>query len=239
MTATHTGRGSRIRFSAVALTVAVLALSGCASGRNGEAPAPRTVVTLGDSVAAGAACGCEPFPALYARTQHATDVDLAESGATAADVRAGLGGMRADLSSAAEVIIMIGANDMADVFSQPSRYGAVADGVEDDVAATVTSIRQLHRVPVVVLGYWNVVQDGQVGAAAYGAQGLRDAARATALVNQALRTAAARTGATFVPTEPAFHGDDGGRDPTGLLAPDGDHPNAAGQAAIAALLPPL
>ncbi|MCO8275989.1 SGNH/GDSL hydrolase family protein [Actinoplanes sp. TRM 88003] len=223
-----------LRLLAVA---AVLVSSACATS---PAPAePRSVVTLGDSVAAGAACGCDPFPALYARAQHATDVDLAQDGATAADVRAGLNGMRDELSSAAEVVIMIGANDMAGVFGQPARYATVADGVEADVAATVTTIRRGHRIPVVVLGYWNVVQDGQVAAEAYGADGVRDAGHATALVNQALRTAAERTGATFVPTEPAFHGDDGGRDPTGLLAPDGDHPNAAGQAAIAALIPPL
>ncbi len=217
----------------------VLMVSGCASAPTRHTSSPPSVVTLGDSVAAGAACGCDPFPALYARAQHATDVDLARGGATAADVRAGLGDMRDDLSSAAEVVIMIGANDMADVFGQPSRYASVAAGVENDVAATITAIRQLHQVPVIVLGYWNVVQDGQVGAAAYGTDGVRDAARATSLVNQALQEAAAKTGADYLSTAAAFHGDDGGRDPTGLLSPDGDHPNAAGQAAIAALIPPL
>ncbi|WP_250036299.1 SGNH/GDSL hydrolase family protein [Paractinoplanes maris] len=218
-----------------ALLVALL-LSGCAATPPSAQP---TVVTLGDSVAAGAACGCAPFPALYARAQHATDVDLAESGATAADVRDAVPGERAELSAAAEVVIMIGANDVAAVFGEPGRYAGVADGVGDDVAATVTRIEQLHKVPVVVLGYWNVVQDGQVGAARYGSDGVRDAARAPGLVNRALQAAATRTGATFVPTEAAFHGDDGAHDPTGLLAPDGDHPDAAGQAAIAALLPPL
>jgi len=219
--------------------LAVLMVSGCATAPARHTSSPPSVVTLGDSVAAGAACGCDPFPALYARAQHATDVDLARGGTTAAEVRAGVGGMRDDLSSAAEVVIMIGANDMADVFGQPSRYASVAAGVEDDVAATIIAIRQLHKVPVIVLGYWNVVQDGQVGAAAYGADGVRDAARATSLVNQALQKAAAQTGANYVSTAAAFHGDDGGRDPTGLLSPDGDHPNAAGQAAIAALIPPL
>lgn len=219
----------------VAALFAVLLLSGCTTPR----PQPAVVVTLGDSVAAGAACGCTPFPALYARAQHATDVTRATGGATATDVRAALPAERADLSSAAEVVIMIGANDMADVFGHPSRYTAVADGVQDDVTATITTIEQLHRIPVVVLGYWNVVQDGRVGAAAYGADGMRDAARATDLVNHALQAAATRTGATYVPTAPAFHGDDGSHDPTGLLAPDGDHPDAAGHEAIAALIPPL
>ena len=88
-------------------------------------------------------------------------------------------------------------------------------------------------------GYWNVVLDGRVGAEQYGPDGVRAAAEATRYANDALRVAARQTGARYVPTEAAFHGDDGGRDPTGLLAPDGDHPNAAGHAAIAALIPPL
>ena len=67
---------------------------------------------------------------------------------------------------------------------------------------------------------------------------MRAAAEATRCANEALRAAAARSGATFVPTEAAFHGDGGERDPSGLLAPAGDHPNAAGDAAIAALIPP-
>jgi len=92
---------------------------------------------------------------------------------------------------------------------------------------------------VVVLGYWNVVLDGRVGATEYGPDEARAAADATTRVNDALRDAAAATGATYVPTLAAFHGDDGTLDPTRLLAADGDHPNAAGHAAIAALIPPL
>ncbi|MBU2670661.1 SGNH/GDSL hydrolase family protein [Actinoplanes bogorensis] len=212
---------------------AVLVLAACA------APATPSVVTVGDSVPAGSNCGCTPFPALYATTQHATDVNRAVPGTTSADVRAALPTERAVLSSAAEVVIMIGANDIADVFDDPSRYADVASEVEQNVAASVTQIRDARKIPVIVLGYWNVVQDGQVGAANYGPDGVADATRATTLINQALQQAAAASGGTYVSTAEAFHGDDGTDDPTGLLAPDGDHPNAAGQAAIAALIPPL
>jgi lysophospholipase L1-like esterase len=198
-----------------------------------------TVVTLGDSVPAGAACGCEPFPDLYATAQHAISLNFASSGSTSADVRAAVPGERDALSSAAEAIVMTGANDIASSFDQPADYASVAATIQANVAAAVTAIEQIHRMPVIVLGYWNVVLDGQVGAAQYGPSGVRDAAAATAAVNRALQQAAARSGATYVPTESAFHGDDGGHDPTDLLAPDGDHPNAAGHAAIAALLPPL
>ncbi|WP_433293277.1 SGNH/GDSL hydrolase family protein [Actinoplanes sp. CA-030573] len=199
----------------------------------------RTVVTLGDSVPAGTACGCDPFPALYAREQHATDVNLAEPGSTAADVRAALPTEHDVIASAAEVVIMTGANDMGAVFDDPTRYRSAAESVQADVTATVAAIEQLRPIPVIVLGYWNVVQDGDVGKATYGPDGVQNAADATDLVNNALQQAAAQPGAAYVSTEEAFHGDDGTHDPTGMLAPDGDHPNAAGHAAIAALLPPL
>ncbi|GAB2591390.1 hypothetical protein Aab01nite_39130 [Paractinoplanes abujensis] len=211
----------------LALLVALLGLTACA------APAHPTVVTLGDSVPAGTACGCTPFPALYARSQHATDVNLAVPGATSADVRAAV---PAAASSASEVVLMIGANDMAAVFDDPSRYAATAAAVEANVTATIEAIGHGRRTRVVVLGYWNVVQDGDVGAAAYGPDGVRKATRATDLTNAALQRAAAATDATYVSTEPPFHGPAGA---TALLAPDGDHPDEAGQAAIAKLIPPL
>ncbi|XVU28983.1 SGNH/GDSL hydrolase family protein [Actinoplanes sp. CA-054009] len=197
------------------------------------------VVTLGDSVAAGASCGCQPFPALYASSQHAANVNLAKSGATAADVRAAVPTEKSVFASATEVVIMIGANDMADDFEDPSKYPTVATGVQDDVESTIEAIEAIHRTRVVVLGYWNVVLDGKVAASTYGADEVSDSESATAVINEALQTAATKTGATYISTDAAFHGADGSGDPTNLLASDGDHPNAAGQKAIAALIPPL
>ncbi|MCU7728641.1 SGNH/GDSL hydrolase family protein [Actinoplanes sp. KI2] len=199
-----------------------------------------SVVTLGDSVAAGAVCGCDPFPALYAKGQHAIDVNLAESGATASDMRDQLPGDLGAVSQAAQVVIMIGANDVADTIDDPTTYPAAAAGVQSDVTATIADIEKAHTVPVIVLGYWNVVLDGQVGQQTYGPNGVKDAAQATSMINNALQAAASTNAdAEYISTEPAFHGADGTDDPTDLLASDGDHPNAAGQAAIAALLPPL
>ncbi|MBL7256419.1 SGNH/GDSL hydrolase family protein [Paractinoplanes lichenicola] len=209
----------------LAVLILLLGLAACA------APARPSVVTLGDSVPAGTACGCTPFPALYSRSQHATDVNLAVPGSTSADVRAAV---PAAALSASEVILMIGANDMAVVFDDPSRYATTAAAVESNVTATIEAIGSKARV--IVLGYWNVMQDGDVGAATYGPDGVRNATRATGLINAALRKAAVTTGATYVSTEPPFHGPAGA---TALLAPDGDHPNEAGQAAIARLIPPL
>ena len=68
-----------------AVLLSLLLLTACSSPRaSGGDPLMPTVVTLGDSVPAGAACGCDPFPTLYARAQHAVDVNLAERGSTAA-----------------------------------------------------------------------------------------------------------------------------------------------------------
>jgi acyl-CoA thioesterase I len=215
--------------------LALALLAGCAQ----PAPATRTVVALGDSVPAGAACGCDPFPSQYAKSQKATVVNLAESGFTSSDVLAQLPADQDVLASATEVLLMVGANDLAGAFEANDPYPPAAATVRTDVAATVTAIQRIHPIPVIVLGYWNVVLDGQVAAQRYDPAEVRESAEATRDVNDALRAAAKQTGATFVPTAAAFHGDDGGRDPTGLLAPDGDHPNAAGHAAIAALIPSL
>ncbi|UQU62397.1 SGNH/GDSL hydrolase family protein [Couchioplanes caeruleus] len=192
----------------------------------------RIVVALGDSVPAGTACGCDPFPVLYARAQRAAAVNLAVPGATSADVLNGLPAARGPLTRADEVLVMAGANDVAPVFR--GDYATAAAGVRTAVAATIAGIQGIHPVPVVVLGYWSIVPDGRAGAT-----DTRAAAKATAAVNDALRAAAHDSGARYVDTEPAFHGSDGAMDPTPLLAPDGDHPDAQGHAAIAALLPPL
>ncbi|AGL16780.1 SGNH/GDSL hydrolase family protein [Actinoplanes sp. N902-109] len=218
-----------------AILVGTLLLAGCAS----PPATPPTVVTLGDSVPAGTACGCDPFPVLYAEQQHATSMNLAVPGATSADVLAGLPAARGTLTPASLVLLMVGANDLAAAFGNGTSYATAAATVRDNVTRTITAIEAAHPVPVVVLGYWSVVRDGRAGRAAYGSAGLRAAAAATAAANTALRAAAQDTGARYLDTTTAFHGPDGRADPTGLLAPDGDHPDARGHAAIAALLPPL
>lgn len=197
------------------------------------------VVTLGDSVPAGTACDCEPFPDVYARGQNAVSENLAVAGYTSADVRAQVDGVRSALSAADEVLLMIGANDLAKAFDDDASYEGAADTMQANVTATISTIETIHRTTVVVLGYWDVVEDGKVGAENYGPSGVRSATSATTFANDALMAAARQTGATYISTDVAFHGSDGSQDPTDLLAADGDHPNAAGHAAIAALIPPL
>jgi acyl-CoA thioesterase-1 len=227
---------------AVALAVAGCAAPAPVPGPPSDPPGTPVVVTLGDSVPAGTACGCDPFPDRYARlvSPDAVSVNLAQPGNTSADVRDEVGDddVRADLRRATIVLIMAGANDLAQAFGDARddvAYQASADQVEANVAATVDAVVQVHGTPVtvLVLGYWNVVKDGTVGLAAYGADGLASALSATRYCDLALRRAADRTGARYVPTTAAFRGDRRTIDPTGLLAPDGDHPNADGHEAIA------
>jgi acyl-CoA thioesterase I len=231
----------------VSLAVAgcALAVAGCAGpvpSLPSEPAGTPVVVTLGDSVPAGTACDCDPFPDRYARlvSPAAVSVNLARPGDTSADVRTevGDGAVRADLRRATVVLIMVGANDLAAAFAggqDDAAYQASAGNVQANVAATVDAVARAHGTPVtvLVLGYWNVVKDGAAGLAAYGAAGLASAHSATRYCNLALRRAAQQTGARYVPTTTTFRGDHHTLDPTGMLAPDGDHPNAAGQEAIA------
>jgi acyl-CoA thioesterase-1 len=222
----------------------VLTLGACGILPSAAAPARSpagepVVVTLGDSVPAGTACDCDPFPTTYARTVHAVSANLAVPGYTSADVLAQIPGVRSHLAGADEVVLMIGANDLAAAFDAGNSFPAAAATMQQNVTASIEEIDEIRTTTVLVLGYWNVVQDGQVAATAYGPSGVKRSVTATEYANDGLREAAADTHATYISTDVAFHGADGTHDPTGLLAADGDHPNAAGHAAIAALLPPL
>jgi acyl-CoA thioesterase I len=224
-----------------ALCSAVLGLAGCGTMQPSLASpaAAPVVVTLGDSVPAGTACDCDPFPTTYARTVHAVSDNLAVPGYTSQDVLEQIPGIRSRLFAAREVVMMIGANDLAAAFDADTSFATAATTMQQNVTASIEAIDAIHRTTVLVLGYWNVVQDGQVAATAYGPTGVERSVTATQYANNGLQAAAEQTHATYISTDAAFHGADGTKDPTNLLAPDGDHPNAAGHAAIAALLPPL
>lgn len=214
----------------------LLALAGCGT------PAPSevrgVVVTVGDSVPAGTACDCRPFPDLYARRIGAASDNLARAGFTSLDVRdqLGLPPAQAAVAAADVVLVMAGANDLAAVFdSGGTSYAAVADAVQRNVVTAIATVHRLRpSASVLVFGYWSVVEDGEVGHADYGDDGVAEAALATSACNDALRRAAAATGAGYVDTVAALKGRSGEQDPTALLAPDGDHPDAAGHATLAA-----
>jgi len=178
----------------------------------------------------------------------ASTVNLAVDGYTSAEVRSQVVGSAASaaLQRADTVVIMVGANDFLqplvdDLDGRCSRadcYTLSERMLTTNVVETIQQIHAIHPAPVsvIVVGYWNVAQDGSVGRALYGVDGMAEADRATAYANTALQKAAADTGARYVATFAAFRGPDGGRDPTPLLAADGDHPNAAGHDLIAQAL---
>jgi len=235
------------------LAVVSLAVSN-SGGNQGTAAVVRTVVALGDSVPSGGGCDCRAFPEMYAATSAARvgavarTVNLAVGGYTSAEVRSQVAdpAARSALQTVDTVVIMVGANDFLQALaddldgrcSQPDCYTLAKTSVTANVVDTIEQIHAIHPTPVsvIVVGYWNVAEDGSVGRAAYGADGMAKADRATAYANTALQQAAADTGAHYVATLAAFRGPGGGLDPTPLLAADGDHPNAAGHDRIAQAL---
>ncbi|MFG1604935.1 SGNH/GDSL hydrolase family protein [Actinoplanes sp. NPDC049265] len=225
-----------------ALMLATALLGACAPPPATAVPAA-VVVTLGDSVPAGNACGCRPFPDLYARHLGARSVNLAAGGATTTDVARLLDTPTAQsaVRQASTVLIMVGANDAAQAFpgGAPAAYRTIAGDVQSQVTAMVRRLHDLDggQVRVLVLGYWNVVEDGAVARTDYDAAETAEATEATTVLNEHLAAAARASWATYVSTRAALKGADGSADPTGLLAADGDHPNAQGHAAIAAALP--
>jgi lysophospholipase L1-like esterase len=210
------------------------------------------VVAFGDSVASGYACRCRPFPEIYgsllsAATRESVRVDnRAVSGLHTSGLLAQLrsGDVQDAVRGSDVVLVTIGANDFGDhhdqvVADQCGRSGT--ECVRDDLAsmranlaavlAKIGSLRRGRPGDVLVTGYWNVFQDGRVALAAYGRSGLRASLRLTRHVNAEIRAVATHAGARYVDIYRPF--EDAGRDVTSLLAPDGDHPDAAGHRLIA------
>ncbi|MDA8435755.1 MAG: SGNH/GDSL hydrolase family protein, partial [Actinomycetales bacterium] len=207
----------------------------------------RVVETLGDSVPSGSRCGCRPFPALVAARLAAitgppvVSYNDARGGHVAADVLAVLRGsanVRAHVRAAQVVVVEIGANDVqysATCGTTASCYAARLPRVRQTLLQIVATIRSLaagHRVAVLLLGYWNVWLDGRY-AAARGAAYVKASDSVTWSTNATIRGVAQRTGSAYADLWLAFRGTTA-RDDTALLASDGDHPDAAGHAVIAA-----
>lgn len=230
-------------------------------------PTHLEVLGLGDSVTSGAHCDCTPFVeqlgALLAARDHvrADPVNLGTDGATVADLVQQLAepDTRRQVAAADVVVVTIGANDLQPALdrwdSSPVSTGAeqtcvggpdeaTLDQVGADVGTVlekVAALRAGRPTRVLVTEYWNVFEDGAVGAADRGTAYLRWSDALTRCLNRHLCTAAHAHQATCVDLYTAFKGD-GRADPTSMLADDGDHPDAAGHALIArtllAALPP-
>lgn len=179
---------------------------------------PLHVVALGDSVTDGTNCGCVPFPELYAaglRDRYGAPVRITNdgfSGATSSDILDELANDGTGVSTADVVVVTIGANDFSDV---SEAVLSASCGGHDNLRCTsggltqlqhhlrsiVSSIRALDRAEstaVLLTGYWNVYEDGNVADADYSAAGRAASVALTRQVNQVIKATAVDTGATYV-----------------------------------------
>ncbi|MBV9830767.1 MAG: SGNH/GDSL hydrolase family protein [Marmoricola sp.] len=236
----------------------VLLLAGCAVGgaprtsgtRRTSRSAGSSIVALGDSVPAGSACDCTPYPQLSATELSPADGPTvaarndAVGGFTTDDVLQQLGGAGSvvkDVTGADLVEVQVGANDVGhsdacgtDVACYRPAVPVVRENL-DDIVARVHHLADGHPVRVVLLDYWSVWLGGRY-AQAQGEAYVDAAAAVTDEVNTTIREVAAQTGSAYVDLRAAFKGPDYSYDETHYLAPDGDHPNAAGHQKIAAAL---
>jgi lysophospholipase L1-like esterase len=226
-----------------------------------EAPAayPRadlTVVALGDSVTSGVACRCTAFPRLYGRlVAERTGLSVAVdnqgvSGMNSTDLLDQLAHKDSGISEAVQaaniILITVGANDFADHEDAVTRASCTPVVPGSCVAKELSRLpMNLHQilariralrpgVAVLMTGYWNVFQDGQVARDLYTPDGIEASFALTRAANAAVAEVARTDGATYVDISTPF--EKPGLDVTTLLAPDGDHPNTAGHALIAQTL---
>ena len=214
-------------------------------------------MALGDSVTTGGPCGCTPFPQLYGRllaqvrgvSAHVRNLGLngQDSGGLLARLQDDGSPESAAVRDADIDLVTIGANDFADqhdnVTAGRCSDAPTGDCVQDDLAsmrgnlariiATIHRLRGGRPTAVLVTGYWNVFEDGSVARRSFPRPGVEATQRLTEVTNAAVRSAAQRTGTTYVDLYAPFNGPESHGDTTVLLGPDGDHPNAAGQALIA------
>ena len=231
--------------------------SGCSSSRSASsegsstttatAPETSSLVALGDSVPRGTNCHCKPYPPLTAEQLTASSgrtVDTANdavAGATTSTVLRQLAsdGAVIDHVRRADVIeIEIGANDVAynsDCGTAVDCYAAEIPTIRknlDEIVARVHALTSGHEALVVLLDYWSVWLGGKY-AAAKGEAYVAAAEQVTDDVNAVIESTAARSRSPYVDLRAAFKGPDYAYDETHYLAPDGDHPNAAGHKQIA------
>ncbi|WP_345502060.1 SGNH/GDSL hydrolase family protein [Pedococcus ginsenosidimutans] len=215
-------------------------------------PTPHVVVGLGDSVTSGYACGCTDFVRLYAtmlgaRAGHPVrPVNLGVSGLTTTTLGTQLSAPQttAALSQADVVVVTIGANDLSPLVSQWQHGGCGTTCMQKasrdagaGVAAALARVRATTpaHARILVTTYWNVFEDGDVADADFGPGFAQWSDAVTRSANAAIRAAATADGDQVVDLYAPFEGD-GDRNPTDLLADDGDHPNAAGHRLIARTL---
>ena len=214
---------------------------------------PVVVVGMGDSVTAGTACSCSTFVDRYAAMLHehsgrvASAVNLGQEGLTTLGLGAQLASprVRTQLAGASVVVLTIGANDLGSLIGRWQSQGCPTSTCIDPATAAMGSqlgadLRQLRAeaspsARILVTTYWNVFEDGDVGEQNYGKAFHPWSDAVTKSANAQICAAAQVAGDTCVDLYTPFEGA-GERNPTDLLADDGDHPNAQGHELIAEAL---
>jgi Ca2+-transporting ATPase len=241
---------------ATAVALGAVALAGCSSHAGSSASSESTatpsdlrpaLTALGDSVPAGSACDCTPYPQLtgtdlaQASGLHVTTWNDAVPGDTTAGVVHQLETDDAVIDHVRRsgvVLVEIGANDVAHddrCGTDLSCYEPELPGIASNLRTIDERVRQLgdgRPIEVVFLDYWSVWLGGSY-ATAQGPAYVETAEALTAEVNRLIRTQAEATHSIYVDLLTAFRGPDQSWDETHLLASDGDHPNAAGHRRIA------
>jgi lysophospholipase L1-like esterase len=145
-------------------------------------------------------------------------------------------------------LITIGANDFGDhhdeIVDADCAKAGTGDCVSDEleqlsvdlhhILQRIRGLRAGQPTTALVTGYWNVFEDGQVARQTFSADGVAATVDLTRRVNTVIEAVTIAEGATSVDLAGPFQRE--GADVTGLLAPDGDHPNAAGHQLIAQVL---
>ncbi|SEQ15622.1 SGNH/GDSL hydrolase family protein [Microlunatus flavus] len=225
---------------------------------SGSTPTPRSgatlqVVGLGDSVTSGYHCDCDDYVTGFAHLLAARDgiavkaTNDGEAGSTSNGLADELDGTdgddraeQHDVAKADVVVLTMGANDLEpalDAFRQGSCDASCSDPevaqMQTDLGRVLDRVQTLEggHARVLVTTYWNVFTDGDVARKAERSGYLAWSDTLTRQANQAIATVARQHGATLVDLYAPFKGD-GSKDPTDLLADDGDHPDPAGTAVI-------
>ena len=217
-------------------------------------PAQLTVVGLGDSVTAGTACDCADYVARYAAQVPAS------AGGPARAVNLGVGGLTstellADLKGQGPMPLQVASGRRGARDHRGQRPRAAAGHLRGlrlpgcvllarrpgrarnltGIVAQVKALRGGHPTRILVTDYWNVFEDGDVASAGHGPSYLAWSDDLSRRLNAAALLGGGGRGRDVRRPLRPVQGRRG-RNPTALLAGDGDHPNAAGHGVIAAAL---